>query len=61
MEIFWLVGAIIGAGAAIYFLAIKDSDRAVFFIFFFIIASIMYLLRRYQRKNQEKFNRPPGR
>ncbi|MES2132459.1 MAG: hypothetical protein V4506_08910 [Bacteroidota bacterium] len=54
LEILWLVGAIIGAGIAVYFLITKDSDSALFFVGFFVIASIQYLLRRYQRKNQEK-------
>jgi len=61
MELLWLVGAIVGAGLAVYFLIIKDSDSALYFVFFFIIASIMYLTRRYQRVNQDKRNqRPPS-
>lgn len=54
LEIIWLAAALISAGIAIYFLIIKDSDSALYFVFVFIIASIMYLLRRYQRKNQDR-------
>ena len=61
MELLWLTGAVIGAGAAIYFLIIKDSDSAVYFVCFFVIASIMYLTRRYQRVNQDKRNQAPPR
>lgn len=59
MELLWLSGAVIGAGAAIYFLITKDSDSALYFVVFFIIASVMYLTRRYQRVNQEKRNQAP--
>lgn len=61
MELTWLIGAIIGAGAAVYFLVTKDSDSALFFVAFFIISAIMYLTRRYQRVNQEKRNQAPPR
>lgn len=61
MELLWLTGAVIGAGAAIYFLVTKDSDSALYFVVFFIIASVMYLTRRYQRVNQEKRNQAPPR
>lgn len=61
MELLWLCGAMIGAGAAIYFLITKDSDSALYFVVFFIIASVMYLTRRYQRVNQEKRNQAPPR
>jgi hypothetical protein len=61
MELLWLTGAIAGAGLAVYFLIIKDSDSALYFVFFFIVASIMYLTRRYQRVNQDKRNQAPPR
>lgn len=54
LEIVWLITALGCAGASIYFLIIKDGDSALYFVFIFIIASIMYLLRRYQRKNQDR-------
>ena len=61
MELIWLAGAVIGAGAAVYFLITKDSDSALYFVVFFIISSIMYLTRRYQRVNQEKRDQAPPR
>jgi membrane protein implicated in regulation of membrane protease activity len=61
MELLWLTGAIVGVGLAVYFLIIKDSDSALYFVFFFIVASIMYLTRRYQRVNQDKRNQAPPR
>ncbi len=61
LEIIWLITAIGCAAIAVYFLIIKDSDSALYFVFVFIIASIMYLLRRHQRINQNKVlqNQPP--
>lgn len=50
----WLTAALGCAGIAVYFLITKDTESALYFIFVFIIASIMYLLRRYQRKNQDR-------
>lgn len=61
MELIWLAGAVIGAVAAVYFLIIKDSDSALYFVAFFVISSIMYLTRRYQRVNQEKRREAPPR
>lgn len=54
LEIIWLIAALICAGITVYFLIIKDTDSALYFVFVFIISSIMYLLRRYQRKNQDR-------
>lgn len=54
LEIFWLVAAVGSAGIAIYFLITGNREDALYFSFVFLIGSIMYLLRRYQRKNQEK-------
>jgi hypothetical protein len=54
LEIIWLIAALLCAGIAVYFLIVKDTDGALYFVFTFIIASIMYLLRRYQRKNQDR-------
>ncbi len=56
LEIVWLITAIACAGIAIYFLITKDTDSALYFSFIFLIASIMYLLRKHQRKTQEKVN-----
>ncbi len=60
LEIVWLLTALGCALVSVYFLIIKDADSALYFVFIFIIASIMYLLRRYQRKNQQKYNTRPG-
>jgi FtsH-binding integral membrane protein len=59
LELVWLITALGCAGIAVFFLITKDNDSALYFVFIFVIASIMYLLRRYQRKNQEKFNKKP--
>ena len=56
LELIWLIVALGCAGITVYFLITKDTDSALYFVFVFIIASIMYLLRRYQRKNQDRFN-----
>lgn len=56
LEIIWLITAIACALISVYFLIIKDNEGALYFIFVFIIASIMYLLRKHQRKTQEKVN-----
>ena len=58
LEVIWLITAIGCACIAVYFLIIKDSDSALYFVFVFIIASIMFLLRRHQRVNQDKINQP---
>ena len=54
LEIFWLVAALGSAGIAVYFLIMDNRQDALYFSFVFLIGSIMYLLRRYQRKNQDK-------
>lgn len=54
LEIFWLVAALGSAAIAIYFLITGNREDALYFSFVFLIGSVMYLLRRYQRKNQEK-------
>jgi hypothetical protein len=56
LEITWLIVAISTGLISVYFLLLKDQGNALFFVFTFIIASIMYLLRKYQRKNQQKVN-----
>ena len=56
MEIIWLITAIVCVVISVYFLIIKDTDSALYFVFVFIIAAIMYLLRKHQRKTQEKVN-----
>ena len=56
LEIVWLITALGCAGIAVYFLITKDNDSALYFTFVSLIAAIMYLLRRYQRKNQDRLN-----
>lgn len=56
LEIVWLITALGCAGISVYFLITEDNDSALYFVFIFIIASIMFLLRRYQRKNQDRLN-----
>lgn len=60
MELVWLVTALGCAAITVYFLVTKDNDSALYFLFIFLISAIMYFLRRYQRVNQEKFNKKPG-
>jgi Flp pilus assembly protein TadB len=55
LEIVWLITALGCAAICVYFLIVHDFEGALYFVFVFVIASIMYLLRRYQRKNQERF------
>ena len=57
LEYLWMVMAILAFIMAVYFIIIKDTDSALYFFFVFLIGAVMYLVRRYQRRNQEKF--PP--
>ncbi len=57
LEVIWLCTAGLTALISVYFLVMKDNDAALFFVFAFLIAAVMYLLRRYQRKKQEAFLR----
>lgn len=59
LETIWLITALGCAAISVYFLITKDTDSALYFVFIFVISSIMYLLRRYQRKGQEKLNQRP--
>ncbi|MBS1636461.1 MAG: hypothetical protein JST26_11140 [Bacteroidetes bacterium] len=53
----WLVLAVVSACMAVYFLSIKDTDNALFFIFAFLISAVLFLLRRYQlKKHQAQIN-----
>jgi hypothetical protein len=53
LEIIWLISAGLAVLVTIYFLIQKDTDGALYFFFMFLIASAMYLVRKYQRKKQE--------
>lgn len=55
LERLWLVGAILGILCVIYFIITKDSDSALFFFGFFILSSVIYLMRKRQRKRHEGY------
>jgi uncharacterized membrane protein YfcA len=55
IERLWLVGALLGVACTVYFLIQKDNDSALFFFGFFILAALLYILRKGQRKKQEAF------
>lgn len=59
LERLWLVAAIIGVVCTIYFLVTKDNDSAVFFLGFFILSSLLYLLRKRQRVKYETHGSKP--
>ncbi len=55
MERVWLVGVVLGIAGVVYFLIIKDNDSALYFFGFFILSSVLYLLRKKQRKRHESY------
>lgn len=55
LERLWLTGAILGMLCVIYFLINKDNDSAVFFLGFFILSSVIYLMRKRQRKKHTAY------
>lgn len=55
LERLWLIGAIIGVACVIYFLINKDNDSALFFLGFFILSSLIYLMRKRQRTRHEAY------
>jgi hypothetical protein len=55
IERLWLTGALLAVACTIYFLVLKDNDSALFFFGFFILASLLYILRKGQRKKQEAY------
>ena len=57
LERLWLVAAILGVACTVYFLVTKDNDSAVFFLGFFILSSLLYLLRKRQRVKHEAYVR----
>ena len=60
LERLWLVAALLGVGLTIYFLITKDNDSALFFLGFFILSSLLYLLRKRQRvRYQDRQANPP--
>lgn len=60
IERLWLVGAIFAVACTVYFLIQKDNDSALFFLGFFILASLLYILRKGQRKKQEAYLKNKG-
>jgi hypothetical protein len=61
LEYLWLTTAAFSVIVTVYFLIKGDKDAAIYFFFVFLIGSVMYLTRRYQRKKQEEreSNGPP--
>ncbi len=55
MERVWLVGVVLGIAGVVYFLITKDNDSALYFFGFFILSSVLYLLRKKQRKRHESY------
>ena len=57
LERIWLIGVAIGLIGCVYFLINKDNDSALFFFGFFILSSIIYLMRKRQRQRFETNNK----
>ena len=55
LERLWLSSAILSVCCMAYFLIkkVKDNDSAVFFFGFFILSSLLYLMRKRQRARFE--------
>ena len=53
LERLWLVAAALGVGCVIWFIIRNDNDSAVFFLGFFILSSLLYLMRKRQRVKYE--------
>ena len=59
LEIVWLVIGIAGIGLLVYTLVSGgDKQQAIYFLLFTIVATIMFFVRRRQRKNHEKTATP---
>lgn len=54
LERLWMVAAALGVLCVIYFLIMKDNDSALFFFGFFILSSVLYLMRKRQRVRHQK-------
>jgi len=61
LERLWLVGAILGILCVVYFIVIKDNDSALFFFGFFILSSVIYLMRKRQRTRHQKYLEQQGK
>jgi hypothetical protein len=57
LELTWLFAALCCAGISVYYLINHVQRDAGIFAFLFLISSILFLLRRYQRVNQDKINK----
>jgi uncharacterized membrane protein YfcA len=55
LERLWLAAAILGVLGVVYFLLTKDNDSALFFFGFFILSSLLYLLRKRQRVKHQAY------
>lgn len=54
LERLWMSSALIGLVCVVFFLITKDNDSAVFFLGFFILSSLLYLMRKRQRIKHQK-------
>lgn len=61
LERLWLVGVAIGLISCVYFLVQKDNDSALFFFGFFILSSLIYLMRKRQRTRHEIYLKNKGK
>ena len=57
LETIWLIIGCIGLLMCIYSLFINDTRGAIYFLAFSVVSVIMYLVRKRQRKNFEKYQR----
>jgi uncharacterized membrane protein YfcA len=55
LERLWLFGVIVAICLVVYFLINKDNDSALFFFGFFILAALIYLMRKRQRVKHQAF------
>ena len=60
-ELMWLAIGTIGIVSCAYSIVMKDTDQAVFFLIFTLVAGISYSMRRYKRKKLMKENEKQGR
>jgi len=56
LEIAWLIFAISGAGLGLYKLYTEGVSESLFFLFFTLVATVFYVIRRKQRIAMEKEN-----
>jgi|GEM_PF-479959 len=57
LEIAWLVFAVTGAGLGVYKLTTEGISESLFFLFFTLVATIFYIIRRKQRIAMDRESR----